>query len=191
VTGVLRIQEKHVTSASLAEYASVPIAFTVTSVFDVHVIENGLGGWRLEERAVTSYVKDYDALEPPTWATRWDTTEWGLLGLLVDDRRVGGAIVAVRTPGLWLLEGRDDMSLLLDIRIEPRLRRRGLGQHIFEAACAWAKQKNCRWLKIETQNTNVPSCRFYARQGCTLRTIHPGAYTELPEEIQLLWYRGM
>src|SRR5947208_1228197 len=36
--------------SSLAEYGSVPIRFTVTSVFDVRPIENGLGGWRLTER---------------------------------------------------------------------------------------------------------------------------------------------
>jgi hypothetical protein len=43
-------------------------------------------------------------------------------------------------------------------------------------------------LKIETQNSNVAACRFYAREGCQLRGIHPGAYADFPDEIQLLWY---
>ena len=46
-------------------------------------------------------------------------------------------------------------------------------------------------LKIETQNTNVRACRFYERQGCQLRAIHRAAYPELPEEIQLLWYKDL
>jgi hypothetical protein len=41
---------------------------------------------------------------------------------------------------------------------------------------------------VETQNINVPACRFYAAQGCELRGIHPNTYPELPHEVQLLWY---
>ena len=59
---------------------------------------------------------------------------------------------------------------------------------LFAAAVEAARQRRCRWLKIETQNTNVPACRFYARQGCELRGIHRGMYAAFPEELQLLWY---
>ena len=59
---------------------------------------------------------------------------------------------------------------------------------LFQAAAKWARSRGCRQLKIETQNINVPACKFYASQGCELRTIHPDAYPELPDEIQLLWY---
>jgi hypothetical protein len=41
---------------------------------------------------------------------------------------------------------------------------------------------------VETQNINVPACRFYARQGCVLGAIHPDAYPDLPDEVQLLWW---
>jgi hypothetical protein len=51
--------------------------------------------------------------------------------------------------------------------------------------------RGCRRLKVETQNTNVPACRLYASQGCTLGAIHRFAYPELPEEIQLLWYKDV
>ena len=46
-------------------------------------------------------------------------------------------------------------------------------------------------LIAETQNINVPACRFYAAQGCELRGIHVGAYPEHPEEVQLLWYMDL
>ena len=42
-------------------------------------------------------------------------------------------------------------------------------------------------MKIETQNINVPACRFYARQGCRLSAIVSHAYAEFPDEIQLIW----
>jgi len=40
-------------------------------------------------------------------------------------------------------------------------------------------------LKVETQNINVPACRFYAKQGCVLRAVHPHAYSEFPDEAQV------
>jgi hypothetical protein len=48
--------------------------------------------------------------------------------------------------------------------------------------------RGARVLKVESQNTNVPACRFYAGRGFLLRAVRRGAYPELPHEIQLLWY---
>jgi len=44
---------------------------------------------------------------------------------------------------------------------------------------------------VETQNVNVPACRFYARMGCVLGGIHRFAYPELPGEARLLWYKAL
>ena len=46
-------------------------------------------------------------------------------------------------------------------------------------------------MKIETQNVNVPACRFYAQQGCHLGAILRYGYAGCPEvahEAMLLWY---
>jgi GNAT superfamily N-acetyltransferase len=178
--------------SSLAEYGSVPIRFTVTSVLDVQPIENGLGGWRLIERQLdVPYEKDYDKPEPPTrWARHGDLANWTMLAAHTEEgeERVGGAVVAHRTPGVYMLEGRDDLAVLWDIRVQPSMRGHGIGHLLFEAAVMTARQWQCRLLKIETQNINVAACRFYAREGCQLRGIHPGAYADFPDEIQLLWY---
>ena len=104
---------------------------------------------------------------------------------------VGGAAVAVDTPGLTMLEGRRDLAVLWDIRVSPDARRQGVGSTLFENVEAWALLHGCRQLKIETQNTNVPACRFYERQGCHLRAIHRAVYPEFPEEVQLLWYKDL
>ena len=178
--------------SSLAEYGSVPIRFTVTSVLDVQPIENGLGGWRLTERQLdVPYEKDYDQPEPPTrWAGHGDLASWTMLAAYTEEgeERVGGAVVAHRTPGVYMLEGRDDLAVLWDIRVQPGVRGHGIGHLLFEAAATTARQWQCRLLKVETQNINVAACRFYAREGCQLRGIHPGAYADFPDEIQLLWY---
>jgi ribosomal protein S18 acetylase RimI-like enzyme len=156
------------------------------------MLDNGLEGWRLTERRLAvPYEKDYDQLEPPTrWARQWDLANWTILAAYEDEgnARLGGAILAHRTPGVHMLEGRDDLAVLWDIRVHPAVRRRGIGRQLFTAAVEVAQRRACRWLKIETQHTNVGACRFYARQGCQLRGIHPGVYAEFPEEVQLLWY---
>jgi hypothetical protein len=51
--------------------------------------------------------------------------------------------------------------------------------------------RGARVLKVESQNTNVPACRFYAGRGFLLRAVRRGAYPELPHEIQFLWYKDL
>ncbi len=137
-------------------------------------------------------MKDYDVHEAPsTWARRFDLTNWGLLAAHLRGRRVGGAVVAFRTAGVQMLEGRDDLAVLWDIRVSPEERGHGVGTALFRAVEAWASRKGARHLKVETQNVNVVACRFYARQGCILGVLHRFAYPELPEEAQMLWYKDL
>lgn len=181
--------------AAAAELARVPIAFDVESVFDVSPRDGGLGGLILSERRLAApYVKDYDAAEgehPAQWARRFDVSNWGLIGARAGGARVGGAVVAFDTEGVNLLEGRQDLAVLWDIRVSPEFRGRGVGSALFRAVEAWASARGCRRLKIETQNINVPACRFYARRGCVLGAINRFAYRELPDEVQLLWYKTL
>ena len=185
--------EEPITAA--AELAHVPIAFNVESVFDVSSRDGGLGGLiLLERRVATPYVKDYDAMEgehPAQWAGRFDVSNWGLISARSDGARVGGAVIAFNTEGINILEGRKDLAALWDIRVSPEARGRGFGSGLFRAVEAWASSRGCKLLKIETQNINVPACRFYARQGCELGAINRFAYRELPDEVQLLWYKTL
>ena len=179
----------------LTSYGDVPISFTVDSRYRVHAVGGGLGGWSLIEEPVRPpYVKDYDAEKverPASWLRRWDISNWALFAALDDGARVGGAVVAWDTPGVYILEGRPDLAVLWDIRIRPDYRRRGIGSRLFRRAAEWARAKGCRQLKIETQNINVAACKFYAGQGCYLGAVHPGIYEILPEEVQLLWYLNL
>ena len=177
---------------TLREYASVPIAFEVASVFEVH-----RDGERfvLTEVAVPSpYSKDYDALHgehPSESARRFDVSRWGVLAARAGGRRVGGAVIAFDTPGVDMLEGRRDLAVLWDIRVAPEARGLRVGTALFRAAEEWARARGCRQLKVETQNVNVPACRFYARQGCVLTAVDPSAYSRLLSEVQLLWYKDL
>lgn len=189
----VEIVEESITAA--AGLAHVPIAFNVESVFDVSPREGGLGGLILSERRVAvPYLKDYDAVEgerPAQWAGRFDVSNWGLMVARSEGALVGGAVIAFNTEGVHMLEGRKDLAVLWDIRVAPEARGRGAGSALFCAVEAWASARGCVLLKVETQNINVPACRFYARQGCVLGAINRFAYRELPDEVQLLWYKTL
>ena len=191
----MKVQVHQEPITALAEYASVPSSFEVTRVYDVGVQDGRHGEFVLSERRPdVPYVKDYDAIvgEHPTgWASRFDLSHWGLFAARAGDRRVGGAAVAVNTPELTMLEGRSDLAVLWDIRVSMEARGHGVGSELFRAAEEWARARGCRQLKVETQNVNVPACRFYARHGCVLGAVNRGAYPELPSEIQLLWYKDL
>jgi len=182
----------------LPRYAAIPIAFEVASVFRIEVIDKGLGGFALAEEQVAPYTKDYDSQDkddsgPTGWPERFDVSKWGIFLALDGDRPVGGATVA-DTPGVHMLEDRKDLAVLWDIRVHPDERGRGIGSELFKHAADWAKQKGCRQLKVETQNVNVPACRFYAEQGCELGAIHRYGYagsSHVAHEAMLLWYLAL
>ena len=189
----MNIQIREEDSSNLAEYAETPMAFTVDRMLVVK--ETGLGGIILKEHEVDpSYTKDYDAYSgegPLTWADRWDLSNWVFLSAFSGDKRLGGATVAWNTPGVFMLEGRQELAVLWDIRIHPEHQGKGVGSRLFNAAEAWATGKGCQYLKIETQNTNVPACLFYQKQGCVLGSINTFAYPNLPGEICLMWYKDL
>jgi GNAT superfamily N-acetyltransferase len=191
----LDIQQEAVTLTALQEYAAVSVAFVVDRILQVTVADGGLGGLSLTETAVPEpYVKDYDALqgaEPVRWLERFDTSNWRLIRGCRDGRMVGGAVVAFNTEGVRMLGSRDDIAVLWDIRVSPEERGAGLGSAVFQAAADWAVAHGCGWFKIETQNVNAAACRFYRKMGCTLGAIDRFAYPDLPDEVQLLWWKAL
>src|ERR1051325_9045305 len=183
------------TENTLAEYATVPSQFQVRSVFDVVRETTRRDEVRLVERKLdVPYIKDYDAIEeehPTQWKTRFDLSNWKFFVAVDGDRRVGGAAVALKTAGLELLQDRAGIAVLWDIRVGPEAREKGIGSALLRAAEASARGKGCLELSVETQNINVPSCRFYQRQGFVLVAANRFAYPAFPEEIQLLWRKAL
>lgn len=191
----MKVEIKEEMPATFEEYAGISIAFQVNKIFDVKELRNDSSKFLLIERDLTvPYIKDYDAISgehPVQWAKRFDMSNWAVFAAWAEGKRIGGAVVAFDTPELDILEERRDLALLWDIRIAPAARRHGAGSALLQAVEAWAKARGCRQLKVETQNINVMACTFYVQQGFTLATVNRFAYPDLPDEIQLFWYKEL
>ena len=189
----MRIEVSEEKTASLEDYARIRMSFEVQQVLDVTTLHDGSGGFSLSERKLEApYLKDYDAIEHPLqWPRSFDISNWGFFVARSEGLRVGGAAVAFNTTGLTMLEDRKDLAVLWDIRVAAEARGQGVGATLFRAVEKWAVMRGCRRLKVETQNINVPACRFYSKQGCVLGAIHRFAYPEFPNEVQMLWYKDL
>jgi GNAT superfamily N-acetyltransferase len=185
----MNIQIIEESTSSLPDHAAIPIEFRVERILDVTPEPDG---FTLTERLIDgAYVKNYDFIEDPSQWLRFDTRNWGLLAAYLDQVRVGGVVMAFDTPGVDLLDRRSDLAVLWDIRVRSDCRGQGVGTALFRAAESWAVQRKCRGLKIETQNINVPACRFYQRQGCVLCAVNRFAYPTLPDEVQFIWMKPL
>jgi len=146
----------------------------------------------IEEELSQPYIKDYDEKETPLdWPKQFDLTQWGIFVMFENNNPIGSAAVARNTPEVNMLEHRKDLAVLWDIRVHPDWQHKGLGTRLFDHSANWARQMGCTQMKIETQNINIPACRFYSKMGCELGMIHRFGYAAIPEvahESMLFWY---
>ena len=140
------VEIKEMGSEALAEYAAIPIVYTVESVLRVEAIDKGLGGFRLVEEKVTPYRKDYDDADhgdenPLSWAGQFDVGSWGIFMAFEGVEPVGGATVAVGEAVMALLGDRRDVAVLCDLRVCPERHGLGIGSGLFQQAAGWARSK--------------------------------------------------
>jgi ribosomal protein S18 acetylase RimI-like enzyme len=172
--------------SELHRYVSVRSCFETHALLDVY--ERG-GGVELCERSLDRpYRKDYDALENSMdWPRLFDVANWIAISAFCGDSRMGGIIGALDTGGVDLLEGRRDLVVVWDVRVSQDAQRQGVGSALLAALESRARTRYCRELEVETQNSNVAACRFYARRGFRLTQVTRNAYPTLPSDIQMIW----
>lgn len=177
--------------ARLAEYAGIRIAYRVTARL---VPDPGSAGGRASFHEVPvahPYEKDYDHLAdsaPLAWPSRFALDRWGLLLAQRDGLVCGGAAIA---PLAEVMDGSalpGDSAVLWDLRVAPESRGQGVGAALFVAARSWAHEKGFAGLLVETQDTNVPACRFYLKMGCRVISYEPAVYESLPDEARLIFH---
>ncbi len=181
----LSIEFETPTKALLSEYAKLSIEYLVESEFHMEWINNGLGGIGLTEVQVEPYWKNYDTPDnnPSHLIDKFDMANWKVLSVYDGAIRVAGAILAFETQGIHMLEGRNDLVDIWDIRVDKAYRGHGVGQMLFAACVDWAREMKCTRIKVETQNNNTKACKFYASQGAKLSNVNKHAYKDPPVSV--------
>ena len=193
VNEVRMIVYRQVDLSYLSLYDTIPMLVHVSRALQPRRLQNGLGGMLFDEIEVEPYTKNLGAYSVPSqYGRQHNISGWGFYMAFDGNKPVAAATIAAKTKTVRMLENREDISVLWDLRVTGEYKGQRIGTKLFALAVAWSKENGLRQMKIECQTNNVPACTFYAKQGAVLRAINEYAYihdTELKEhEMQLLWY---
>lgn len=183
------IRYLELTLNDLDEYGSIPFKYDTNIVLKLKKIDNGLGGILLFPQNV-HYEKDFGN-SVNRWKEMFDLTNWKLFGAYDKEKLIAGCVIATKTNDVQMLENRDDLAVLWDLRVAEGYKHQGIGHKLFDMAKEFAIDNNFNQLKVECQNTNYSAVRFYHKQGMVLSTINEYAYKDCPNEIQLIWYLNL
>ena len=186
------ITYREIDSSCFDKYDEIPMVVKVKSILKLEKPENGFGGILLKETPIEEYIKNLGEYGQITkCAEEFDITNWAFFMAFDEESPIGAVTLASKTKNVNLLDGRDDMSVLWDIRVDNKYKQQGVGTKLFLMAVQWSKSKGLKQMKIECQNNNVPACKFYHKQGAVLGKIDEYAYykdIEDRDEVQLIWY---
>lgn len=172
----------------LNQYDSIISKYSTTKKYEITKINRGLGGFKINLIDVELYEKTFEG-NSNKWLSYFnDLSNWKIYVAKDNEKIIGGCVVATKTKGCNMLEGRDDLAVLWDIRVSEGYKHQGIGQHLFDLAIDYCKTNNFKQFKIECQNTNPNAVNFYHKQGATLCAVNEYAYSDCPNETQLLWY---
>lgn len=177
-------------------YDKVPMVVHIKSKFVPKKIDRGLGGFIFEEVPVEEYSKDFTRFEKAMdYEKHFNISGWAFFMAFDEDEPIGAVTVCARDSSCEMLDKRDDICVLWDIRVADGYKHLGIGQHLFDMVRVWAMEEGFSQIKIECQNTNIPACRFYHKQGAKLCRIDEYAYyseyyneKDIRDEIGLIWY---
>lgn len=182
------IKYREITLEQLGDYGKIPSTYKTTKRYELKKVNNGLGGILLELIDIPEFYKDFED-KAECWKEMFDLTNWKFfVAYNQNNEMIAGCTVATKTKKCNMLEGRNDLAFLWDIRVSEKYKHNGIGQHLFDMAKNYAKSNGFKRLKVECQNTNPAAVNFYHKQGMYLCSINENAYPEYPNETQLLWY---
>jgi streptothricin acetyltransferase len=163
---------------NIEDFGRCDSSFTVSSKLILNA-ENGTISYTVVD--VPPYTKQYRAEE-------FDSNYY----LEDPDRAVFFAYLDEELAGeIRLRKNWNDYAYIDSIVVDPKYRNQGVGRALIKQAIEWAKTNGFPGLMLETQDNNVPACRFYASCGFELRGFDTHLYKAQDpstDEIALFWY---
>lgn len=150
----------------------IPSGFETDTVYVLDRTESDKGlTWHLTSRD-TPYRKVYDSGDARSWLEPYfeevPASRLRFLGAGPPDR-VDGLVT-------WSQSHWNDTFWLIDIRVRPDVRRRGIGSALLRDLQNRARRRRVRGISVETQINNVPAVTFYRRHGFHLSGFNDHLY---------------
>jgi len=98
----------------------------------------------------------------------------------------GACVGQVRVRKNW-----NGYAFIEDLAVARDHRGKGIGTMLMETAKAWARQKGLGGLMLETQDVNLPACRFYHENGFEIGAVDTMLYANFEasrHEKAIFWY---
>ena len=183
-----KIKYGEINIEQLDEYGNIPFYYDTNQKYELIKIDNGLGGIKFELVNIPKFHKDFGT-RTSHWKELFDLKNWKFfVAYNEDNKMIAGCTLATKTSNCIMLEKREDLAVLWDIRVSDEYKYQGIGQKLFDMAKEYAIKKGFKQLKVECQNTNPVAVNFYHKQGMILCAINEYAYSDCSNEVQLLWY---
>ena len=121
------------------------------------------------------------SVDPEDYITFIDNPQKVIFFAEVDDKPAG----QIKLVPWW-----NKFAYVEELIVDTDFRGQGVGYALMSRAIAWARQRGFPGLTLETQDNNVPACKFYEKCGFVLSGFDLYAYRNLdnPTEIALYWY---
>ena len=139
--------------------------------------------WEWEEELLEhSYFKEYpsEVCEYATYIANPDKVVF----LVYSDGECIGQVVLRKD---W-----NKYAFIEDICVAKDARGKGVGTALIQRAVEWAKERELSGLALETQDTNLLACRFYAKCGFVIGGVNTMLYRNFEklwsDESAIYWY---
>lgn len=162
--------------------------YKTSRILEVEKSGTGLEiAWRLVERDLPQpfdkgTLQDFDERAQADIRARLERPDDAYQRVAESDDQLVGLLDIELQP--W-----NDTAFLWNLMIDLDYRGQGLGRRLWHRGLEFARQSDVRAIMIETQNTNIVACKFYARMGCELVGINEAYYVNdgTTSEIALFW----
>lgn len=154
---------------------AIPSGFHTDTILRVarRPSEEGLG-WELhEEKLGMTLRKEYDTGDMDEWFQTYEENPGiDCLRFISASLRAGPVGLLAWCPREW-----NCSTWLVDVRVDPGTRRRGVGSAMVEHLKSHVRRLEMRGITVETQCNNMPAVKFYRRQGFEVAGLHDRLYT--------------
>jgi streptothricin acetyltransferase len=174
----MRINIKEIDADHILDVNQCNDEFTVDSVIVLNVKDNVIGYSTLQV-PITKKRYSKDIVDYTSYINKQDKVVY----LAYVEGQIAGQIILRKN---W-----NKYAYIEDIAVDVQFRRKGVGTELISRAKKWANNRRLMGIMLETQNNNVPACKFYESCGFQLRGFDTYLYKGIDpatSEVALYWY---